>query len=263
MRPASTFPDHASPAAVTPPDPAALRRMGLEDLPYVVRAHANHFPDGLFARLGPRFLTRYYRTFLDGPTAVAVIAEVDGSPAGYLTGVLRTRQHRQLLLRHHGPALAVTGCAALVRRPRVAYTFIATRLPRYVQGLKRDLGGPAAVHAATPPGTPTHAANLAAETAVLSNVVVDGPRRHRGLGTRLVQHFLTQATDAGCSCAALVTVAETGAGKFYEHLGWTRAGGTVTAEGTALWRYNITLPVPLPLTLAAANGSAPTAQDRP
>lgn len=219
-------------------DEVVLRRMGLQDLPFIVEAHLAHFGDGFFARLGPRFLARYYRTFLDGPTAVAVIAENDGAPCGYLTGVLHTRQHRNLLLRYHGWGLAVRGCAAMVRHPRAGLTFVATRLPRYVRGLRRSL-------APTPPNSGT--ANTFAppatigDTAVLTHVVVSEPRRLRGVGTLLVEHFLDLATQAGCATAALVTSADpAGAAAFYEARGWTKRDSVAT-DGKPLWRYTLNL----------------------
>lgn len=204
-----------------------LRRMGLQDLAFVVDAHRAHFADGFFARLGAGFLARYYRTFLDGgPTAVAVIAENDGTPCGYLTGVLHPQQHRQLLLRYHGPGLAFRGCVGMLRHPSTAFTFVATRLTRYARGLRRGLGT-----------TTDGPANLG-PTAVLTHVVVSDPRRHRGVGTRLVEDFLKEARQAGCATAALVTSADpTGAAGFYEARGWTRRDSVTTPEGKILWRY--------------------------
>lgn len=213
--------------------------MGLQDLPFVVDAHLAHFADGFFARLGPRFLARYYRTFLDGPTAVAVIAENDGAPCGYLTGVLRTAQHRNLLLRYHGPGLAVRGSAAMVRHPRAGLTFVATRLLRYVRGLRRSLT-PTRPTPSAP--EPTSASADVGSTAVLTHVVVTEPRRSRGVGTRLVDRFLDEATQAGCSTAALVTLADpTGAAAFYEARGWTRGDTVTTPDGRSLWRYALNL----------------------
>ena len=240
MRQSASASLRAVPAPVSKPaDTVVLRRMGLQDLAFVVDAHIAHFGDGFFARLGPRFLARYYRTFLDGPTAVAVIAENGGDPCGYLTGVLHTRQHRTLLLRYHGPALAARGCVAMLRHPRAGLTFVATRLPRYVRGLRRDLKP-----TAPSPGTPIrpNASTSPGDTAVLTYVVVAEPRRFRGGGTRLVNYFLDEATNAGCATAALVTLADpSGAAAFYEARGWTRRDSVTTADGKRLWRYTLNL----------------------
>lgn len=227
--PVSAVPASASPLPV---QGLLIRRMGLQDLAFVSAAHQAHFGDGFFARLGPRFLARYYRTFLDGPTAVALIAEMEGTRCGYLTGVLHTREHRKLLLRYHGPALAVRGSVAMALRPRVGLTFLATRLPRYVRGLRRGLA---------PQSTPTRN-SPGGQTAVLTHIVVDEPHRKRGVGRQLVDRFLAEAGQAGCTTAALVTLAEaTGAAQFYEAHGWTRCGDVTTPEGKHLWRYTIPL----------------------
>lgn len=215
--------------------------MGLQDLSYVVDTHRAEFGDGFFARLGPRFLARYYRTFLDGPTAVAVIAESEGTPRGYLVGVLQPRQHRALLLRYHGVGLAAHGTVAMIRHPRMGLTFLFTRSSRYVQGVKRGLRSRAPA-ADSGPGSGS-AAEPAGETAVLTQVVVDRRHRARGVGTRLLNHFRTEAEQAGCTEAALVTVAgSSGAGAFYEAHGWTRSGSVTTPEGKSLWKYAISLP---------------------
>jgi len=44
-----------------------IRFMDPEDLPFVIAEHLGHFPDGFFARLGPKFLAAYTRTYLTGP----------------------------------------------------------------------------------------------------------------------------------------------------------------------------------------------------
>ena len=220
----------------------ALRRMGLQDLPFVVAAHRQHFGDGFFARLGPRFLARYYRTFLDGPTAVAVIAECSGEPCGYLTGILRTRQHRRLLLRYHGPGLAVAGCSAMLRHPATGLTFLTTRLPRYVRGLRRALDRRPTIATPEPPNSAGSPDILVGDVAVLTHVVVSEPRRHRGVGTRLVDYFVNEAVNAGCAHAVLVTLADrAGAAAFYEGAGWTRHGSVTTVDGKPLWRYTLPL----------------------
>ena len=200
--------------------------MGLHDLPFVVAAHQEHFPDGFFVDLGPRFLTRYYRTFLDaGPLTVALVAEVEGDRCGYLTGVLAGRQHRTQMLRHHGLGLAVAAALGMVARPGVAVRFVLTRSRRYAQALRRHR-----VEQSAP--------TLTAESpAVLSHVVVVEPERLAGVGSCLVQAFLREARDARCPTAALVTEAGArGAGPFYESLGWHVSGST-SVDGRALLRY--------------------------
>lgn len=210
--------------------PVRIRRMGLQDLPDVVAAHRQHFPDGFFARLGPRFLGRYYRTFLDGPLAVALIVEMSGVPSGYLVGVLDPVQHRRLLLTYHGVALAVCGLLGLTRRPRVLARFLVTRSRRYLNALRRsrDLA--------------TDTVNVP-RLAVLSHVVVAENARGHGLGTLLVDAFLAQAREAGRERACLVTITgPEGAGAFYAKSGWSHTRDATGVDGRRLSYFERELP---------------------
>lgn len=203
----------------------SIRRMGLQDLPDVVAAHRQHFPNGFFARLGPRFLRRYYRTFLDGPLAVALIVEVSGVPSGYLVGVLDPVQHRRLLLTYHGVALAACGLFGLMRRPTVLTRFVLTRARRYLTALRRSRDR--VIESVDGP-----------RIAVLSNVVVAEHARGLGLGTLLVDAFLAQARDVGRDRACLVTVAgPDGAGSFYTKSGWQHTRDATGADGQRLSHF--------------------------
>jgi GNAT superfamily N-acetyltransferase len=207
-----------------------VRRMGLHDLPFVVAAHREHFPDGFFVSLGPRFLTRYYRTFLDaGPLTVALVVEVDGDPCGYLTGVLAGSTHRSVMLKYHGLALVAAAAVGMAIRPRVALKFVVTRASRYTRALTRHRS--AVGRQPAPAGSP----------AVLSHVVVVEPERLAGIGSCLVRAFLDEADAAGCRSAQLVTEAGSkGAGPFYESLGW-RLAGEASVDGRALLKYEISV----------------------
>ena len=199
--------------------------MGLQDLAYVVDAHADNFPDGFFARLGPRFLRQYYRTFLDGPLATCVVVEHEGRPCGYLVGILDPPQHRRLMLRYHAVSLALAAGLGMFRRPRLAATFVVTRLGRYRAALVRSSRGGAA-------------RGPAMRTAVLSHVAVSEAYRRSGIGTILVDEFLAEAHAAGCARACLVTQAgPEGAGDFYARRGWTFTHQRRTTEGRDLTYY--------------------------
>ena len=203
--------------------------MGLQDMPYAVTTHSLHFSDGFFARLGTRFLTHYYRTYLDGPTACAVVSEIDGAVCGYLVGVLDTPRHRGLLLTYHGRALTLAAALGMLRRPWLAAIFVRTRLRRYVRALARGRQSLEAFDAGGP-------------VAVLSHVVVSAEDRCHGVGTALVDKFLRQAELAGCRRACLVTLAgDRGAGEFYERRGWTRTHQRSSSPGRDLVYYAIDL----------------------
>lgn len=207
-----------------------LRRMGLHDLPFVVEQHISCFPEGFFARLGPRFLTRYYRTFLDGPLSTALVAELDGTVCGYLVGVFEPRHHRRLLLTHHGRSLAGSACLSLVVRPRLAFTFVVTRGRRYYTAWVRDRG------------KASDALPVLDSVAVLTHVAVTPGSRGAGTGTALVRRFLEEAGAAGRSDACLVTLAGlAGAGAFYERRGWACTAERRAEDGRHLRYYRIRL----------------------
>jgi GNAT superfamily N-acetyltransferase len=224
---------HTSECDSRPPDGAGgvrLRRMGLHDLPFVVEQHTSCFPEGFFARLGPRFLTRYYRTFLDGPLSTALVAELDGTVCGYLAGVLEPRHHRRLLLTHHGRSLAASACLGLAVRPRLAFTFVVTRGRRYYTAWVRDRGK-------TSEGLP-----MLDSVAILTHVAVTPPSRGAGAGTALVHRFLEEARTAGRADACLVTLAgPAGAGSFYERRGWACTAERRAEDGRYLRYYRIRL----------------------
>lgn len=210
-----------------------LRRMGLGDLPYVVSEHRKHFPDGFFVRLGPKFLTRYYRTFLDGPPASAIVAEVDGAVCGYLVGALSPQRHRRLLLQYHGRALALAGVWGLLTHPSLVLLFAVTRLRRYAVSLLR-----ARRDTIERPGS------VGGQVAFLSHLAVSSQAQGAGVGSALIQHFVQAARSAGCTRVLLVTLASAdGAGEFYERRGWLRTGERRTSEGRSIVVYERPLDV--------------------
>ncbi|MFE9503386.1 GNAT family N-acetyltransferase [Streptomyces anthocyanicus] len=209
--------------------------MGPEDLPFVVAEHRAHFPEGFFARLGPRYLAAYTGTYLTSPHALAYIAEADGLPVGFLVGVTDPPAHREHVMHTHGRALALRAGAALSVRPGLALHFLRTRLSRYARALRPGRKGPEAEQSglsSPPDGT----------TAVLVHVVIVEQVRSLGLGSALITRFVQEAAAAGCARASLVTAAGAeGAGRYYEQLGWHCAGETRTPEGRLLMTYALPL----------------------
>ena len=203
--------------------------MGLQDLRVVTDMHIAEFREGFFVRLGARFLRRYYRTFLDGPLATALVCENDGKVCGYLVGVLDPPQHRRLLIRHHGPSLAINALGSLIWRPRLALHFLRTRARRYLRSLLKQ--GRSAAVAAEP-----------SKLAVLTYVAVDPSMRGQGVGSALVDRFLDEAAAAGRAAVCLVTAAGAGgAGDFYASRGWEQVGEGRRSDGQSLEHYRFRL----------------------
>ncbi|WP_051859918.1 GNAT family N-acetyltransferase [Streptomyces anulatus] len=207
-----------------------IRLMEPDDLPFVVAEHLGHFPEGFFARLGPRFLAAYNRAYLTSPDARAYTAETGGQPVGFLVGVTDPAAHRRHVLRDHGRGLLLRALGSLCVRPRLAVHFIRTRLARYCRKLI-----PHRAARQAPAGAPSGV------TAVLAHVVVAEHARSRGIGAALIARFVEDAADADCARVTLVTVAEGGAGPYYEWLGWLRQGETRTPDGRRLLTYDFPL----------------------
>ncbi|WP_051814691.1 GNAT family N-acetyltransferase [Streptomyces iakyrus] len=204
--------------------------MDPEDLPFVVAEHLRHFPDSFFARLGPKFLTAYDRTYLTSPDGRAYVAEMGGQPVGFLIGGIDPAAHRRHVLRDYGRGLLLRALGSLCLRPRLALHFLRTRLVRYGRKLIPNRAARQAP-AVGPTGV----------TAVLDYVVVAEHARCRGIGSRLIARFVKDATDAGCARVTLVTAAEGGAGPYYERHGWLPQGEIRTPEGRRLLTYDFPL----------------------
>jgi ribosomal protein S18 acetylase RimI-like enzyme len=209
--------------------PVQYRSMGADDLAFVVEQHLHHFPDGFFARLGPRFLREYYRGFLTGPSARTAVAEVDGQRVGYLVGVTEPGAHRDHVVRRHGRRLALRAAAAMLLHPALAFLFLRTRTGLYTRKLlRRRRRGPAA----------PASSSAAGRAAVLSHVAIEPSAQARGIGSSLIQWFQRQVAEAGCDRLTLVTASgDDGAGPYYRRRGWTAVGERCTPDGLWLTTY--------------------------
>lgn len=188
------------------------------DAPWAASLHAAELPHGFFARLGRRFLTAYYATFIDSPHAVAFLAEGPDARAGMLVGTVRNRAHYSWVLRNRGGLLVRKGLAGLLKSPPAMSLFLRTRLGWYSGALLR-FGMRALLR---PFSRPSQRRAGPTQPAVLAHIAVAEEARRDGAGAALVSIFLDAAKGAGCSEAVLVTLAgPAGAGRFYRRLGWT------------------------------------------
>lgn len=212
----------ADPPRLAPP---RIRPTESADLASVAALHTRQLPHGFFARLGPRYLVAYHRTFMESPSARSLVAEVDGVVRGFVVGPVDASAHHEYSVRHHGRRLAAQGAAALAVRPAVAVEFLRTRVGRYVRSVRRVSRPPSAP---APSGDPT---------AVLSHVAVEPGCGGAGIGTALVHAFVGEVSAAGARRVELVTLeGDAGAAGFYEALGWQHAG-TSRREGQAFERF--------------------------
>lgn len=204
------------------------------DLPLMASDVIRHLPDGLFPRLGQRFVRRWMKTFLTeqyGVALVAVTNDAKQQQVGFLIGSTNQIQHVADVLHQHKWSLLLAGLAALSIRPRVLLHFLRTRARPY---LRRVLGRTANS------GDNTEARPA---TAVITSLVVLPTVRGGGIGSLLVEEFLDRAVANRASLAELVTTAgSAGSGEFYKKLGWKRVEERYSKDGTPIHTYHRSLP---------------------
>lgn len=207
--------------SATPLLTTRLRPLTTSDLGPLARAQRRHFPHNVIGRFGDPLHATYLRSFLDAPTATAVVAESVDGPVGYALGVLGTVEHRAHVKRRWGLALLLAAGLAIVRHPRLGGGLLRRRLQ-----LRR------AARPATevPPDTRT--------LAVLSHVAVEPHARGTGAAARLVEDFLDRAREAGCDAATLAVRRDNDrAVRFYAKHGWHRVAERSTFDGRDLLLY--------------------------
>ena len=236
----STAPPTPTPA---PPSAAVLRvrAAGPADARTTARWQREHLAHGFFPGLGRGFLRRWHASFLDGPHAVSLVAEVDDGtgavPVGFLVGTVDQVAHVRAVV--DGPlrgGLVAAGVVGLLTHPRTAARFARTRGRRYA---RRLLGSRTA-----PPAGTTTGAGPAAPVAVVSAVVVLPASRGAGVGAALLDAFTDAARAAGTPTAELVTRADGGAAAFYEQLGWRRVADRADRDGARALTYALDLAGP-------------------
>lgn len=196
------------------------------DVAFAAQLHARLLPHGLFVHLGGQVLELYHRGFVDSPFAVALVAEHQGEPAGFLLGTLRNGRHYRWMVRTRGVGFATRAGLALLRRPRVLARFVAARLPRYARALRRIVRPDLADGAASGHGGP------GGPTAVLTHVAIAPTAQGHRVGTTLTEHFLAAADRSGAAAVQLITRAgEEGAAEFYRRHGWELVGEHTDLSG--------------------------------
>jgi GNAT superfamily N-acetyltransferase len=200
--------------------------------------HVDLLPMGVFPSLGPRFVRRWQRTFVDSRYGVGYVVTDPAAPGdgivGFLLGTTDHPAHVTALLANRRAivSLALAGTAALLRRPRIAARLLRSRAwPWARRLLTRRPAAPVRAQPASP-----------GPLAVLSALAVRPELRGSGIGAGLVARFLAQARRAGATQAELVTsTGPGGAAGFYERLGWDAGPNELTRDGDSVCTYRCSL----------------------
>ena len=206
-----------------------VRPMGQPDAAWTADLHRRALAVGLFPSLGPRFLRHYHRTFIESRFAIALLAEVDDAPAGFVLGILEPAAHRRQTLREHGMPLGALGLCAILVRPALLFRFSRTRLRAYARAIWRDLR----------PTDQSERGDSTSGAVVLCHIAVEDSQRGLGLGRQLVGALVEAAGATGRNT---ITTSTVDAVSFYESLGWTRTSAGRTFDGET--QHRLTTPAP-------------------
>jgi ribosomal protein S18 acetylase RimI-like enzyme len=159
-----------------------LRRATRQDIPGIVAAHASAFPGFFLTLLGPRFLGLFYGAFVADPRACLLVAEGEGGVVGFLAGVRDPELFFRRLRARRGPQLLMSAVPALLRHPlRVAERLLSAIV--YLGDRPPDLPG----------------------YWLLSSIGVRSDAARGGVGARLLDRYLEEASQGGAGGVYLLT----------------------------------------------------------
>jgi GNAT superfamily N-acetyltransferase len=253
----------------TPTLPAGYRMRPLRpaDTDVTARLHRELLPNGLFPSLGPRFVRRWHRTFLDTPAAMGLAVVHDGRLVAFVLATLDQRLYLHHVLRSHRWPLMWRGALGLLLRPHVLWRFLRTRVRAYARHLLPGrLGRPGTADASRPPGpdgSPRPERRL--RVAVVHAVVTAPEARGQGCARALLDTFVAAARRARADHVALVTdcsdpalgLPPEGAAAMYEKLGWTRTATRRHRDGRFIAEYQLPLAAGLDDAVDDAVGDGP------
>ncbi len=97
------------------------------DVPFLAGLHAQAIDTGFLPRLGRGFMRRLYRAMVSWPQAVVIVAEMDGTPVGYVAGVADTDDFYRHFLRRHAISAGISALPRLIRPTNLRKAFETMR----------------------------------------------------------------------------------------------------------------------------------------
>lgn len=190
-----------------------IRPMSAADIPFAVDLHLAVFPGLFLSNLGAPFLRTFYRGFLEQPSAIALIVEHSGRPAGMVVGAGISHAFFRRLLLSRWYAFAAASLPAVLRSPGIAF-----RLVRNVSRV-RPLPAP--------------------RRAEIMYLAVQPGAANRGFGAQLIQAFFREALAYGATSAELNTPAQNNdvVNKYYISRGFRLDHTFITREGRPMNKF--------------------------
>lgn len=200
-------------------DDLSLRPAREADLDVIVGIHEAAFPGFFLTRLGPAFLRLYYRSIIEYPGCIFLIAMNCEEPVGFVAGFLNPVRFYVHLRSHRVPLMLATA-TKLMAEPRL--------LPRFLTNYRRT--GKRAV---------SHGSRLSE----LASLAVLPQYQGRFLGRALVQEFICVSAFQGAQSVILTTDAKQNdrVNQFYLRCGF-HLSRTLNVRGRLLNEYEYELP---------------------
>lgn len=194
-----------------------FRPMTVADVPDVVRIHGAGFKGFFLTFLGPGFLRQLYLGVVKDPSGIAVVAESNGAPIGFVVGTSEPAGLYKRLLRLRLVPFAFYAALAVLRKPSAA--------PRLLRALTRS----------------KHAPDPSTRCGEMMSLAVLPSAQVKGVGTHLVEEFIAELRRRNALGIVMTTDALNNdkVNRLYIHLGFNRSRTFTTPEGRQMNEYRI------------------------
>ena len=196
--------------------PARIRRARPSDATSMARLHRESLPTGFLPTLGDAFLRRLYRAMTRDRYAVAFVADDRGAVVGFAAAVPSVSAFYRAFARREGLGALVAAAPRLVRPSVLRRAIETARHPSNMHGLP---------------------------DAELLSIAVDTSRRSNGVGRELTDAVARGLGERDVREFKVVVGADNrDANRFYERLGFRRAGRTAVHRDVASEVWVMTCP---------------------
>jgi ribosomal protein S18 acetylase RimI-like enzyme len=159
-----------------------IRRAALQDLDPIVGIHTRAFRGFFLTTLKPRFLSELYRGFLERSDGHVIVADADGSIAGFAAGTFVPDRFFRTLLSTRWFAFGRAALGSAIQRPHLV-------LPRLLAALRYTGDAPKRLTAA----------------GLLSAIAVEPMLSGQGIGGMLISAYCEEASRQGLRVVYLTT----------------------------------------------------------
>ena len=189
-----------------------------KDVYQITEVHKRAYQGFFLTFLGRRFLSNFYYTCLTDPSGIGFVYEENDSICGFVIGSSQPAGFYSRLLRKYWWRFALASLIPILKNP-----LIIPRLLRAFQKPQDEINKP--------------------ETATLMSIAVLPDAQGQGVGQKLINAFLQEASTRGMKYVDLTTDSNNNerVNRFYLDNGFQVTRSFVTPEGRKMNEYTIQL----------------------